>query len=203
MIRCARLFLLSLVLLLFAACGGRQPAPAPEAAASTEAPKSTTETLAGVADGLVMSGIQLFLYDKGPAVEGVTRKPVLRIEADKFTMLAEKEWAFEGARAFFTTKDEGEEYLIEAAQGNFKEDEHADLKGGVVAHMGAMTIKMEQVLFENAAGEAPKVARSETPVTVDDPGMQLEASGVRLFPDEKRFELDNVTGWVQFERTAQ
>lgn len=180
-------------------CGPSAPPPqaAPPAPDAKTIGEAASEAVGGAA-GLTMSGIKLFLYDNGTAIEGVTRRPVLRIEADTFVSTGEKSWTFEKARAFMLSSKTQEEWEMEAERGSFTEDQNAFLEGGVVARLGTMTVKLEDIAFETPQDGTPKAAFSEKPVTVDDPAMQLSATSVKLFPDEKRFELTEVTGSFKF-----
>ncbi len=74
------------------------------------------------------------------------------------------------ARAFMLSRKTQEEWELEAAHGTLKEDENAQLQGGVTARLGTMTIKLEDIAFETPADGSPKAAYSDQPVTVDDPG---------------------------------
>jgi len=42
------------------------------------------------------------------------------------------------------------------------------------------------------------MASTDNPVIIDDPELQLNASGLRLYPDERHFELVNVSGVIRF-----
>jgi len=183
-------------------CGQSTPAPAvpaPEPAAKPETIAQKAEAAVGGAAGLTMSGIKLFLYDKGAGIEGVARKPVLRIEAETFTSVGEKAWSFEKARAFMLSRKTQEEWKLEAEHGVLKEDQNAFLEGGVTATLGTMIVHLEDISFETPQDDSPKAAFSDKPVTVEDPAMQLRASTVKLFPDDKRFELTEVSGMFLFD----
>lgn len=192
-------------LLILAACAaigcGKPAAPPPPAPDTKTVGEAASEAVGGAA-GLTMSGIKLFLYDNGAAIEGVTRKPVLRIEADTFVNTGDKSWTFEKAHAFMLSTKTQEEWEMESAHGSFTEDQNAFLEGGVVARLGTMTVKLEDIAFETPQDGAPKAAYSDKPVTVDDPAMTLAASSVKLYPDEKRFELTEVTGSFRFKTDA-
>lgn len=194
-------------LLLLALCAGvlgcgpgapPPPTPTPEAAPAPPTVAQKAEAAVGGAAGLTMSGIKLFLYDKGAGIEGVARKPVLRIEAETFTSVGEKAWSFEKARAFMLSRKTQEEWEVEAEHGVLKEDENAFLEGGVTARLGTMTVHLEDISFETPQDDSPKAAFSNKPVSVDDPAMQLRAATVKLFPDDKRFELTDVSGTFLF-----
>lgn len=194
------------VLIVCAAVGcGKPAAPPPAPAEATAEGKTIGEAASeavGGTEGLTMSGIKLFLYDNGAAIEGMSRKPVLRIEADTFVSTGEKSWTFEKAHAFMLSSKTQEEWEMESARGSFTEDQNAFLEGGVVARLGTMTVKLEDISFETPQDGTPKAAFSDKPVTVDDPAMTLAASSVKLFPDEKRFELTEVTGSFRFKQDA-
>lgn len=194
---------LGILVLAGLGCGPGTPPPPPQTPkeAGKEAAKQALDAVGGAA-GLTMSGITLFLYDKGPAVEGVVRKPVLRIAAETFTSTGEKAWNFEKAHAYMLSTKTQEEWELEAAQGTLKEEESAYLSGGVTAILGTMKITLEDISFQTPADGSTKSASSDKPVKVDDPAMQLDAASVKLYPDEKRFELTDVSGMFSFEKEA-
>ena len=76
------------------------------------------------------------------------------------------------------------------------------LEEGVVVRAGTMTLNLSSVVWERPEEGAPGEARSDGPVSVDDPKFKLEAHGLRLYPDSKAFELDNVTGFITFGKDA-
>lgn len=192
---------LAMVLVLCVGCS-KPAAPPPAPKKAPDAAKQAAAAVGG-ASGVTMSGLKLFLYDKGQGLDGVAKKPVLRIEADTFTSTGEKEWNFQKTQAFMLSRKTQEEWRVEADKGRMKEDENAFLEGNVVANLGTMTIHLQDIAFETPDGDAPKAAHSDKPVTVHDPGMDLEATSVKLFPDEKRFELTEVVGTISFEKEAQ
>lgn len=194
-----RLLLAGLLGALAVGCGKPAPPPQKPPTDTKTTSQKVTEAVGGAA-GVTMSGIKLFLYDKTVALDGAARKPVLRIEADTFTSTGEKQWQFEKAHAFMVSRKTQEEWQLVANTGTLKEDENAYLSGGVVATLGTMTVDLEDIAFETPTDGSPKAASSDKPATVKDPGMDLHAASVKLYPDDKRFELTDVAGIIRFTK---
>jgi len=150
---------------------------------------------------MIMNDINLYLHDTRPTA-GAVRKPTLWVHANSFTMPEDNIWALEDARAVIYGTDQGEEEIIlEAKRGRFEQGTSAYLNDGVKAYVGDMTIELSDIEWRNPEENRPGEARSNNPVKVSDPNLQLEASSVRLDPDSKEFELTNVAGIIHFGRT--
>jgi len=179
-----------LVLVPLAACGAEPTRPpAAEPTAKPAAPAA--------ADGQVtMSGVDLYLHDTRPTL-GTPRRPAFWVRAEELVLVGEGRWAFEKAHAVIAGRDEAaEDILLDAAQGRFREEEGAVLEGGGVAHVGTMTMEFESIEWDNANRQA----WSDKPVKIVDGKTHLDASSLRLYPDERRFELTDVRGVIYFER---
>ncbi len=186
--------------LLAAGCSPAPTAPPPETGTSADqAPPS--DPLAAPDDALVMTGINLYMHGARQA-EGVARKPEFWIHAETFSMAGEDRYLFENARAVVYDDGDAESMVIESRRGQFEQEKRAVLEEGVVVRAGTMTLNLSSVVWERPEEGAPGEARSDGPVSVDDPGFKLEARGLRLYPDTKAFELDNVTGFITFGKEA-
>lgn len=182
-----------LIVLAAAGCGdGAAPPPQP---VYTPAPSDTPE------DMLIMSGIDLYLHDMRPTA-GLARKPTFWLHTEKFSVLDENIWAFEDARAIIYGEggEDRQDIILEAKEGRFEEGKSALLKGGVKAHMGTLRIELADIEWQNPVADTPGEARSDNPVTVVDSHVQLEAAGVRIYPQRKEFILTGVAGTIRFGR---
>jgi len=179
------------VLLVLAGCGnGYAPqAPAVEEAAREAAP-----------DGLSMRGIDLRVYRADPT-HGTARKPAFHVHAEQFDVIEEKVYAFQDARAvIFGAAPEDEDIVFEARQGRYEEEKSAYLKDGVHTVAGTTSLALQDVWCDIAEDGRVAVARSDFPVRIEDPALHLESSSLRLYPDDKRIELTDVKGVIDFER---
>lgn len=147
---------------------------------------------------VTMSGINLYLHDTRPTGDA-PQKPTFWVRAETFALLEENTWSFEKAYAVAYGRDEGAQDIhFEAASGEFKEQERAVLRGGVKAHIGTMTLELEDVEWRNA----DRMAHTERPVHMLDGTTDLMASALRMYPDEERLFLTDVSGFIDLERNA-
>jgi hypothetical protein len=153
-------------------------------------------------DIMVMSGIDLYMHDMRPTA-GLTKKPTFWVHADEFSIIDDNVWAFEDARAVIYGQNlEDGNIILEARRGHFEESRRAFLQDDVVAQVGAMTIHLSDIEWRNPGSDTDGIALSDNPVRISDPDLEIEASSLRLYPADKRFELTGVTGQVRFERSA-
>lgn len=189
-----------LALALAAGCSAPAPGPPPPPADTGSAAPPAQEA-AGDA-GLVMSGINLYMH-RSRQPEGMAQKPQFWVHADTFSIQGENDYQFERARAvIYGSEGDREEIVIEALRGQFEQDRHAVLRDEVRVAAGTLRMRLEDISWDKPEGDAPGVAFSERPVAVEDEGLKLEAGGVRLYPDEKIFELTGVTGVVRFGKES-
>ena len=186
--------------LLAAGCSPAPKAPPGDTAPAPDAAQPA-DPLSGTDDALVMTGINLYMH-RARQAEGVARKPEFWIHAETFSMAGEERYLFENARAVVYDDKDAESMVIESRRGQFEQEKRAVLEEGVVVRAGTMTLNLASVVWERPEEGAPGEARSDGPVSVDDPGFKLEARGLRLYPDSKAFELDNVTGFITFGKDA-
>ncbi len=164
--------------LCLAGCGPTSKPSAPSV------PDASEETVTVSPDTLEMSGIKLYLY-AAAAVPGVERSPAFSVEADKFSQDETKTWRFTKARATVHPQNaEDTAVVFDAAAGRLREEESAQLEGGVTAQVGTMTLTMESVDWRQGTEESDSVASSDLPVTVLDATMQLYAQQFRLYPND-------------------
>lgn len=182
-------------LMAFAAgCGagcGAPSTPPPAPSTPENAPPATNNVPDGV--GVEFQGVDLRLFSMDPTQTG-PRKPRFWLHADKQTISADGVTSFEKARAVVYGKEtDVEQMTIDAGAGQYKQDEMVYLSNGVVAHAGDMTIQVTDMTYENNE----KVARSDNPVSIESPRMQLKAANVRLNPDTRTMVLGPGSGTVQ------
>ncbi len=188
------------VLLGLALAGCTQP----QAPSTPELPSASEE---GEANTAVIDDIHLYLHDTRPT-GGQALKPTLHLQAKQGTQVNESTWSFNNAYAIIYDKsrnDEEQGKLIEiwAQEGRFEEGKSAYLKGSVKAVLGDMTIELSDIEWQNPDKDKPGEARSDSPVKLSSPQMQLQANSLRIYPDNKEFELVGVTGSVDFGRQEQ
>ncbi len=188
-----KLFAFTIVMLLLAlAFGCERPAPQPE----PDMPP-TPPTVEDAADGITMSGIDLYMH-RSEAREGMPVKPELWVQADSLTMGENNNYVFENARAVIYGADDIEEIVIQATRGDFEQDTRAILEGDVHLTAGTLHMRLSDIEWRRPENEGTGAAYSDNPVIIDDPDLQLNARGLRLYPDERVFELTNVSGVVRF-----
>ncbi len=147
--------------------------------------------------------IDFYLHRTDPTA-GMAQKPTIWVHAREASMADESTYAFKHAHAVIYGKDETQEVItIDAQEGRFEEGKSAFLNGQVKAVVGAMTIELSDIQWQNPDKDKPGEARSDNPVKVTDPQLELQAGSVRLYPDRKEFELTGVTGLVRFGRQQQ
>ncbi|MCC6143982.1 MAG: LPS export ABC transporter periplasmic protein LptC [Candidatus Hydrogenedentes bacterium] len=183
--------------LALAACG-KSIAPQPPSQEDEPVSASMAEE---PEDLLKMTDINLYLHDPRPT-DGAPRKPTLWIRADDFTVAEGDLWRFHNAQATIYGENEADSIRLEADQGVFEEDVKATLTGAVRAQVGDMHMQMQDIEYTNPQEETPAMARTDGPVTVASPTLDLKASSMRFYPDSKTYELTDVSGTIAFERTA-
>jgi hypothetical protein len=196
--------LLAMIAVLAAGCGRppatSPPSPLPPESAESPAPEAAE---AGPGQDLVrMRGTEFYLYDARP-MAGAARKPLMHIRAGETSVGLDggASVSFTDARAIIrSTEDPGQEIIFQAAEGSFVENERAYLRGGVVAQVGEMTVQLEDIEMTSPTTDTPILAESANAVIIDGPGMHLQAESLRLFPDDKTFELSDGSGYIDFGR---
>ncbi len=149
-------------------------------------------------DAMVMRGIDLYMHRKN-APEGVAGKPELWVRADSFSITDARAYEFENARAIIYGDGLQEDIVIEANRGSFEQDRRALLEGDVRMTAGTLRMQLRDIEWVRPEEDSPGVAQSDSPVIIDDPELQLNAAALRLYPDERLFELDDVSGVVRFD----
>ena len=151
-----------------------------------------------------MQGIDLYLHDTAPTPGGA-RKPTFWVHAEQFSMLEDNVWRFDHARAVIYGDDAQQEAItLEADRGRFEEDRGALLEGSVKAYVNDMLMELSDIEWVNPQNEDEEgIARSDHPLHVESPTMQLNAGSLRLYPEQNQFVLTEVTGQVRFGRTPQ
>lgn len=190
--------LLPLSILLLVALAAGCSAPKQEALSAEE--EETVASLVGQAqadDGMVMEGINLYMH-RPDQLQGVAVPPELWVQAESFTIGEDKVYAFTEAQAVLYGREEEDTITLHASRGIFKQDDYAKMDGDIRMTAGAMKLFLLDLQWDRPEDGAPGVVHSDQPVIIDDPDLQLTASSLRLFPDMKAFEMDNVSGVVRF-----
>ncbi len=182
------------VLCLTAGCGTPKPA-VPEIQAENPTAEAAENALQNA--DITMEGINLYMH-RPDNHEGVPSRPELWVQAESFSIGDDKVYAFKEAAAVLYGKDETEEIRLHANQGIFKQDHFAKMDGDIRMTAGAMKIFLLDLQWDRSEEDAAGVVHSDQPVIIDDPDLQLNASSLRLVPDTKIFEMDNVSGVVRF-----
>jgi LPS export ABC transporter protein LptC len=122
----------------------------------------------------------------------------LWVRAESLTVGDGNTYHFENARAVLYGQEEAEEVVIVAKRGSFEQDASAVLEGDVTLTAGTLHMLLTDIKWMRPEDGTTGAAFSDKPVVIDDPDLQLNASGMRLHPDTQQFELDNVSGVVRF-----
>jgi len=168
--------------------------PAPVAEPET---KTSEEAVQPSEDAMTMQGIDLYMHKRATS-EGVSGKPELWIHAESLTIGDANTYHFENARAVIYGQEDVEEVVIEANRGSFQQDSNAVLEDEVKMTAGTLRMILSDIQWIRPEDESTGAAFSDSPVVIDDPDLQLKASGLRLYPDTQQFELNNVSGMVRF-----
>ncbi|MFA7691592.1 MAG: LPS export ABC transporter periplasmic protein LptC [Candidatus Hydrogenedentes bacterium] len=150
---------------------------------------------APIVEPMQMKGINLYMHRPASA-DTATGKPELWISADSFSVQEEQIYSFEKAHAVIYSKDD-QEITLDAAQGIFEQDKSARLEGEVRMVAGSLKIMLHDIEWSREEG-TQGTAKTDRSVIIDDPDLQLNAAGMRLYPDERVFELTDVSGVVRF-----
>ncbi len=189
----------ALVVLLIVGCGRPASEPGREAVERPE-PASPVAEQSGL-DAMTMQGIDLYMHRSAPR-EGVPGRPELWVRADSLTIGERNTYLFENARAVIYGRDDTEEVIIQALRGDFEQDARAILEGDVHLTAGTLQMRLSDIEWTRPDDGSVGAAHSDSPVIIDDPDLQLNAAGLRLYPDTREFELTDVSGVVRFvERT--
>jgi hypothetical protein len=178
--------------LLLLGCG-QIPAPKPP-----ERPPSAREALGIDRDRLSMEAqaVDLRLFDTHPT-NGDTRKPTLWLHADIGALEEQNIWSFQKARAVIYGRSQDDpEITLEAGSGRFQEAKMAYLKDGVKVHVGKMDLELADFEWIND----DRLGRTDHPITVRSDDLQLTASSMRLYPDDRRIQMKGGSGMMRIER---
>ena len=188
---------LGVVIVALAAVSCSRPAPQPVAPAPAPGEDNTpaAQTATAKTDAMEMKGINLYMHRRVP-VDGAPGKPELWVRADSFSIEGDQAYNFEKAHAIIYTRD-GEEITMEANHGRFEQDKNAVLEGEVRVTAGTLKMLLSDIRWQRGEEDAAGTAETDNPVVIDDPDLQLNAAGMRLYPDTHVFELTNVSGVVR------
>lgn len=184
---------IALAALAVVSCRGpapQQAATAPGGENTPALPPSTPKQ-----DAMEMKGINLYMHRRVP-VDGAPGRPELWVRAESFSIESDQAYNFEKAHAVIYTRD-AEEITMEANYGRFEQDKSAVLEGEVRVTAGTLNMLLSDIHWQRGEEDTGGMAQTEKPVVIDDPDLQLNAAGMRLYPDTRVFELTNVSGVVR------
>lgn len=157
---------------------------------------SSPEASALEKESMQMTGINLYMHRRVP-IDGAPGRPELWVQADAFSVEDSQTYSFEDAHAVIYTRD-AEEIMLEAQRGRFEQDKMALLEGKVRLAAGTLKMLLSDIHWQREGADTTGIARTDNPVIIDDPELQLNAAGMRLYPDDQIFELVNVSGVIRF-----
>ena len=141
-----------------------------------------------------VSGMDLYMHDYAPTGEQA-RKPRLWVHADSGRLETDGAWTLDTAR-MVVYQEEEEDLVIDALTGRFDEQKGtAQLEGGVRLQAGTMQVEAEAFEWVNAMN----LARSLSPVRLEDPKSRLNAQGLSLDPGTGTVTLTGVTGELSLQ----
>ena len=139
-------------------------------------------------------GVTLALPRDDP---GGPHKPTLLLRADVYSVGEDDIWSLKDVRAeAYGAQEEAEPIILEAGRARFQETKMAYLKEGVVARVGSMRIELIDLEWINEE----RVGRTDHPVLIQTDDIRLNASSLRLYPDERRIVMTDVVGTLRFGR---
>ena len=184
-----RIWWMTMAVIALAACGqGAQP-PVPPV--TVESPGDGFDALDE--DAFSHGVMTLRFYDDTPSGE-MGELPRFELASSRCRYEEGDVWSFQDADAVIRGDGNDTEMRIEAGFGRVDHrTKHAFMEGGVRLTTGDLTIEMEELTWSNAE----RVASSEQPVRILQGGTDLEASSMRLYPDESRVVLQEAQGRIE------
>ena len=178
-----------LVLALAWGCGsGLQPA------AHSGRPDAARPGFAEGRPAMEGRGVTLALPRDDP---GGPHKPTLLLHAQVYSVGEDNIWSLKDVRAEISgPQEDAEPIILEAGRARFQESKMAYLKEGVVARVDSMRIELIDLEWINEE----RVGRTDHPVFIKNDDMHLNASTLRLYPDERRIVMTDVVGTLRFVR---
>lgn len=154
--------------------------------------KSSSARGASPNDRLTMTGeMVLNLFDDASGDD--TAHPTFTVKSPNCQRKEDGAWTFESADATILGADKRSTISLQATRGELDHQTgHALLSDGVTAHMNSLTLELDNIEWRNDE----RVAVTTNPVRVLDGETRLQASGLRLSPDDRRLTLTDVSGML-------
>lgn len=147
-----------------------------------------------------LTGMDLITYNTDPAGEG-TRPPTFRLRANEGVQVDDDIWELTGVTAAIYRLD-GEPIRIQSVNARYdasagEGNETAVMTGDVAVMSGEMTLRMDEIHWDNAKG----LAWSDTPITIERGQDRAYAKRLRIRPHENKFILQNGRGRLPLSGT--
>ncbi len=143
-----------------------------------------------------ISAVDLYHHDPSPTF-GELKKPTIWLHADKFQIIDENNWKVESIKAvIYDTKTGSERIRVFADSGTFVKMKTASLSGKVHAEMDEIEFDTEYLLWTNKTETEPAKITTDRKVSLVGKNISLTCSSLIIYPEEKNFELTEVSGIV-------
>ncbi len=164
------------------------------------APASTTSDTPIVnkqsIENMNVSSVDLYHHDPRPTI-GEARKPTLWLHAEKFAVIDENTWKVEDVHAVIYDVQSGTEHIkISANEGLFEKMNKASLTGNVEAQMSDITFNTNGIEWKNRSDKEQAQIWTHGKIVVQGTDLHLNAESLRIYPETKEFELEDVSGQV-------
>jgi hypothetical protein len=181
-----------LLIISLVACREASILDAPKARQNGDLPSETSAAM-------VMSEIEFYLYST-KASGDLAVKPNFRLRAASGQLDELNVYSFKDARAVIFNDKDNRDIHLQAQRGLFNKDKKAYLEDDVHVQVGEMNIDLEEVIWENPAQDTEGVARSNGPVHIDAPYLQLDAASLRLYPDTEKWEVTEMKATIPLRK---
>ncbi|GEM_PF-1499847 len=143
---------------------------------------------------MTVSSVDLYHHDPSPTF-GEVKKPTLWLHAEKFQIIDENNWKIEDIKAVIYDTRSGEERIrILAESGTFDKMKSASLSGKVHAEMEDISFETESLLWTNKTETEPAKITTGGKVSLKGNDISLTCSSLLIYPEDKTFELTEVSG---------
>ena len=165
--------------------------PSPAQIEETSTPAASSPENAAVMPQTTVSQMELTMHDYSPTL-GESRKPTFRVFAESAASTDQEAWTIERVRAVAEAKDQ-EPFVFAAARGIFDQaNSKAELSGGVELTSGPVSVRMDDVVWDDAAS----TARTDKPIALSDSGTELSATAFEVQVKDQTYELKDARGRI-------
>lgn len=145
---------------------------------------------------MTISAVDLYHHDPSPTF-GELKKPTIWLHADRFQVIDENNWKIESIKAvIYDTRTGSERIRISADSGTFDKMRTASLSGKVHAEMDEIGFDTDHLLWTNKTETEPAKITTDSKVSLVGKNISLSCSSLIIYPEEKYFELTEVSGIV-------